>query len=372
MKYRFFHALLVLAALAPVSCTLDQEYRPGEVGPVSSLVAPEDGWYEELQSGAGASLTFSWSPAYAEDGMEPQYEVVFYSSPEGGEPVYRVDAGFNTSVAISHKELNKAASAAGIPTGESGSVYWAVIASRGIVESDVTVTPREIELTRLLGFETLPTEVYLTGEGTETGADLSAAYKAITGDEEGVFYFYHRLSAGKGFVFTSGKEEGYTTYTIVNGILDDQSTEPATVDADGIYKITLDFNIRAVTLEPVTNVLYNFADDHTRDMEYIGNGTWKLTDYTVKFLDKGYEEDRYHFRATIGGTEMVWGYEATDSSRPGTLTGSYFYIYERVWDGNRWAYPYKFMTDLNGATVDITVYMNGDVEHTTHVIDNIR
>lgn len=371
MKYSFFPTLLLAAALCPVSCTLDKEYRPGDVYPVSSLISPEDDTYIRLQSGSDASTTFEWSPAFAQDGMSPQYEVAFYGSPDG-EIVYRVDAGFNTSVSIAHKELNKAASAAGIPTGEDGSMYWAVVASRGISESAVTVTPRKLEVTRLLGFETIPAEVYITGEGSETGTDLSAAYKAIKSTEEGMFTFYHQLKAGQGFTFVDSKEADHTVYTIVNGILDDKSSTPATVSEDGIYKITLDFNVRGVTIEPITNVLYNFADDHTRNMDYIGNGTWKLTDYTVQFLDKGYEEDRYHFRATIGGTEMVWGYEASDSSRPGTLTGSYFYVYEYVWDGNRWAYPYKFMTDLNGATVDITVYMNGDVDHTTHIIDNIR
>lgn len=371
MKYSFFYTLLLAAALCQVSCTLDKEYRPGDVSPVSSLISPEDGMYVRLQSGTGAATTFEWSPAYAQDGMDPQYEVVFYAS-EDGDIVYRVDAGFNTSVSIVHKELNKAASAAGIPTGEDGTMYWAVVASRGISESAVAVTPRKLEVTRLLGFETIPTEVYITGEGSETGSDLSAAYKAITGSEEGMFTFYHRLKAGQGFTFTSSKAAEHTTYTVVDGILDDQSSTPATVTEDGIYKISLDFNVRGISIEPITNVLYNFADDHTRNMDYIGNGTWKLSDYTVEFLDKGYEEDRYHFRATIGGTEMVWGYEATDSNRPGTLTGSYFYIYEHVWDGNRWAYPYKFMTDLNGSTVDITVCMNGDVDHPTHVIDNIR
>lgn len=372
MKYSFLYTVFLAAALCPVSCTLDQEYRPGDVSPVSSLIAPEDDVYIRLQSGADAATVFEWSPASAEDGMSPQYEVVFYSSPDGGEPAYRVDAGFNTSVSITHKDLNKAASAAGIPTGEDGTMYWAVIASRGITESAVTVKPRKIEITRLLGFEMIPTDVYITGEGTETGTDLSAACKAIAESEEGMFVFYHQLKAGQGFMFIDSKEENHTSYTIADGVLDDQSSVPATVAEDGIYKITLDFNVRGVTVEPVTNVLYNFADDHTRNMEYLGNGTWKLSDYTVEYLDKGYEEDRYHFRATVGGTEMVWGYEASDSNRPGSLTGTYFYIYEYVWDGNRWAYPYKFMEDLNGSTVDITVYMNGDVDHPTHVIDNIR
>ena len=380
MKYSFFPTLLLAAALCPVSCTLDKEYRPGDVYPVSSLISPEDDTYIRLQSGSDASTTFEWSPAFAQDGMSPQYEVAFYGSPDG-EIVYRVDAGFNTSVSIAHKELNKAASAAGIPTGEDGSMYWAVVASRGISESAVTVTPRKLEVTRLLGFETIPAEVYITGEGSETGTDLSAAYKAIKSTEEGMFTFYHQLKAGQGFTFVDSKDADHTVYTIVNGILDDKSSTPATVSEDGIYKITLDFNVRGVTIEPITNVLYNFAPrtEDNRSISYIGNGCWKMTDYPVVFKQESWGlDERYNFRATIDGVEHVWGYASSDSgTQSGEQPASYFYIYDYLYSSMTgtvpwYNYSFKFNTSLNGSTVDITVCMNGDNGYPTHIIDNIR
>lgn len=349
------------------SCTDNYKYRTGNVSPVEALMAPEDGYYIELESGASATTRFAWSPASAEDGSLPQYEVVFFRNPDG-EIVYRVDAASGTSVEITHKELNKAASAAGIPTGESGTVYWAVVASRGITESDVTVTPYTLEITRLLGFETIPAEIYITGEGSEGGSDLSGACKAIKGDEEGVFTLYHQLQAGKGYIFVDGTGDSRTSYTVTDGLLDDKSTTPATVDADGIYRISLDFNIKSFTIESVTGVIYNFADDHTKEMEYTGNGTWILENYECQYKDSGFEEDRYNFRATVGGVEMLWGYESGDSNRPGTDTGSYFYIHEYVYDGNRWQNPYKFAQKWDGTTVDITIYQNGDGDHPYHVV----
>lgn len=374
MRYTFFKVVFPLMAFLSVSCSLDMEYRPGGVSPVNSLMSPEDGFYVKLESSADATLEFSWSAATAEDGMAPQYEVVFYSSPQG-DVKYRVDAGFNTSLAISHKEINKAASAAGVATGETGYIYWAVMACRGINESGVVVEPRKIEVKRLLGFENIPAEIYITGEGSENGTDISAACKAIAEDEEGVFTLYHRLEAGKGFTFVSAKEGDYTTYTVTDGILDDQSTVPATVSESGIYKIHFDFNIKAVTFSPVSKVIFNFSPrtEDNRDMEYIGNGCWKMTDYPVAFREESWGDDeRYHFRATVDGSEYVWGYMASDSQRPGEMTGSYYNIYEYPYDGNVYAYPFKFHSDLDGRTIDITVLMNGDAEHPTHVIDNIR
>lgn len=381
MKYSFLYTVFLAAALCPVSCTLDQEYRPGDVSPVSSLIAPEDDVYIRLQSGADAATVFEWSPASAEDGMSPQYEVVFYSSPDGGEPAYRVDAGFNTSVSITHKELDNAAKYLGIGNGMDGTVYWAVVAVRGINESGVTLAPRRIELTRLNAFEVIPEEVYITGEGTECGTDISAAYRAIAEDEAGVFTFYHRLEAGQGFVFTSGKEGEYTTYTVADGILDDQSTEPATVSESAVYKITLDFNTRGITFEEVSRVLFNFAPrtEDNRDMSYVGNGCWKMTDYPVDFRQESWGlDERYNFRATIDGTEYVWGYASNDSgTQSGEQPSTYFYIYSYLYasisgDVPWYNYSFKFNTALNGSTVDITVCMNEDNGRPTHIIDNIR
>ena len=368
-----------LVALLPAiyACTDDMEYSTGRVNPVGMLTAPANGTYIELESASDAVTAFQWGPASAEDGFAPQYEIVFYGDSDGdGSPemdiVYRYDAGVSTTADVPHKELNKAAGAAGIPTGETGTMYWAVVANRGITQSEVVVEPYAIEVTRLLGFDDIPTDLYITGAGTEGGEDISASCRAIRDNEEGIFTFYHQLKAEQGFTFVDSRDADHRTYTVVDGILDDQSTEPATVSEDGIYKLTLDFNIRSISIEPVTNVIYNFADDHIRDMTYLGNGTWKLSDYEVRYKDSGFEEDRYNFRAMVGDTEMLWGYEAGDSQRPGSLTGSYFYIYEYVYSGNRWQNPYKFAESLNGATVDITVYMNGDVDHPIHVIDNIR
>ena len=179
MKRKFYiiYALAIIAGAA--GCSDKMVFRTGSVSPVESLITPEDGTYIELQSSSTATTEFRWSPAYAEDGNPPQYEVVFYSEPDG-EIVYRVDAGFSTSAGIPHKELNSAARAAGIETGADGTMYWAVVASRGITQSEVTVTPYSLEVTRLLGFEEIPEALYITGAGSEGGDDISAACKAIT------------------------------------------------------------------------------------------------------------------------------------------------------------------------------------------------
>ena len=102
--------------------------------------------------------------------------------------------------------------------------------------------------------------------------------------------FYQQLEAGKGFTFVSSKGDDRTTYTVVNGVLDDQSAEPATIDRSGVYRIKLDLNVRGITFEHIDRVEFNFAPrtEDNGNMEYIGNGCWKFSDYNVKFREESW------------------------------------------------------------------------------------
>ena len=198
---KILNILMAALVLTGISCSEDLEYKPGGVTPVQTLLLPADNYYVELQSASTATLRFSWEPALAADGQLPHYEVVFFGKP-GGEIVYRCDAGSSTSVDIVHKEINRIANAAGIDVGADGAVYWSVVSSRGVDTAPVVATPRRLELTRLLGFNVIPDQLFLTGEATEGGSDLeNACVGRKTGDGE--FTFYQQLEAGKGFTFVS-------------------------------------------------------------------------------------------------------------------------------------------------------------------------
>ena len=171
---KILNILMAALVLTGISCSEDLEYKPGGVTPVQTLLLPADNYYVELQSASTATLRFSWEPALAADGQLPHYEVVFFGKP-GGEIVYRCDAGSSTSVDIVHKEINRIANAAGIDVGADGAVYWSVVSSRGVDTAPVVATPRRLELTRLLGFNVIPDQLFLTGEATEGGSDLENA-----------------------------------------------------------------------------------------------------------------------------------------------------------------------------------------------------
>ena len=358
--------------LCGVSCTDDLKYQPGAVSPVQHLYSPQDKHYEELQSAASSNLEFSWETSYASDGQPVHYELAFYAHPDG-EIIHRHDAGFSNHCSLSHKEINIIAKEAGIEVGQSGDFYWSVIACRGLYEAQPKATPRCISVKRLLGFDIIPSSLYISGEGSENGVGVS---DAIIGRKtnDGEFVFYHRLTANKGFVFTDSQQAQHQIYTVENGILTDQSTIPATVGESGVYRISIDMNIRSIRFEYISRVMYNFAPrtEDNREMVYIGNGCWKLSDYKVNFKEEGWGlDERYNFHPFIDGVEYVWAGKKGNDSRPAETGGIEYKIEtESLFTGDNYGpEKFKFHESFNKKTVDITLIMSGSAEYNTHTIE---
>src|SRR5690606_40794411 len=138
------------------------------------------------------------------------YEVVFYKETDLEKTVYRIvseKGGKELYAAISHLDINRAAAAAGIPTGETGTIYWAVASWRGVT-SAVSAKKNKLTVKRLEGFEVIPDAVFITGEATETGSDISQAL-SLTKTDDGKFEIYTRLKNEGGYRFvdrTTGEE----------------------------------------------------------------------------------------------------------------------------------------------------------------------
>ena len=193
--------------------------------------------------------------------------------------------------------------------------------------------------------------------------------------------FYGGLGAGKtafirGLAAGLGIQEPVTspTYTVVNGVLNDQSAEPATIDRSGVYRIKLDLNVRGITFEHIDRVEFNFAPrtEDNGNMEYIGNGCWKFSDYNVKFREESWGLDqRYNFHPVFDGVTYVWAGTKGNDSSPSALSGAEYYILtENLFTGDAYGpEKFKFHSDFNGKKVDITLIMSGDVENCTHVIE---
>lgn len=387
MKTKIFTTLMIAAtSLLTVSCTSDMEYKDVDITPVSQLYLPADGQNVQLVASSTASTFFEWETALAEDGNSPLYEVIFDKADgDFSKPVYTLtsdDNGKRNFATITHKVLDKIGQLAGLGNGETGTIKWTVVSSRGINQKLATES-RTFNLTRLVGFSELPSEVFITGEGTEGGTDLSNALQ-MSSTESGVYEIFTRLEANKNYYFVDAKtgspRQFYISDTSIKEATDGNAK--STVDATAIYRITMDFNIASVSMQKVVSVGWFFSPDNKVDipLEYQGNGIWVGQGQTPFHQESWGRDERYKFEMVLDkdGTQTTvhWGptNPSLDSRPSDSQTEDYFYMQEwpvSQWD-NKWKLHGKFDSGTNGGlTTKFTFILNasGHYRHTVEFGD---
>jgi len=367
--------ILFVVMLTMVGCKSDDmEYHDPGVNPVEALYAPINNQILKLSSEPTASLLFQWSPGYAQDGQAVIYEVVFYKASDKENPVYRIPAvePGRPYLTISHIDINKACAMAGIPTGETGSVFWSVVSWRG-VSSAACTQKNELIVTRLEGFEVIPENVYITGTGSEAGTELSNAI-IMQKIEAGKFEIYTELDSDGEFFFVDRLTVDAERYYIDSdgNFTDANNNETSTIDTKGVYRITLDFTNKGLTVTKITKMGLWFCPSNavTIDMAYVGLGVWSGTG-DVEFKQEGWGRDqRYKFQLeTDKGTMQIGTLNGTDSDPNADSPASYYYVklLDRV---DQWDDKWKFAAEMDMANVTIALHMQGGAPYTHTVKKN--
>ncbi|MDR0510931.1 MAG: SusE domain-containing protein [Rikenellaceae bacterium] len=363
MKRLFGPAFVLVAAIALAACVKDTKYDEQSVVPVSKLKTPNADQTEQILNTASARMYFEWEEPAP---FVQSYEVVFCRNADGSGELYRCMAdnnGMKPSATIAHSVISNIAALAGIAVGGSGDVYWSVLTRRGRGEAAMNGAARKLTLVRYGGvIDNVPLRLFLTGEGSEGGTDVTLAAKFFeTGD--GKFEVYTRLSAGDTFRFVNRNTQGdCRTFSIDPSGLLSESDEGSTVASTGVYRIRVDFNTLATSTEEISEVKYHSHNPGmTRvdvAMTYDGGGVWSIPNATIQFGDS-----RYSFLTTVDGATEIWGANSRDNSTPAALEGDYFNIYPRPVGtlSDDWDHTWKFMSILNGQTTrKIVVDMSGD------------
>lgn len=335
-----------------------------DVSSVESLYAPESGVDYDLDP-AGEDIAFLWSAATAADEGLVVYEVVFdRETGDFSHPVYRVcsDAkGLKTSALITHKQLNKAAAAAGAAAGETITLRWSVSSSKGDGRM-ISSESRLITVKRLNGFVDIPAQLFMSGDGAESGQQFLPL-------SDGEFEIFTHLKGGVPFSFVSALSGASQTYSLDGEIL--VADGSSTVPDDGEYRIVVDFNSAAVTCSRIESFDLYFSPygSPLGEFVYQGFGVWKSTKTTINLKEESYGlEERYKFRVTCeNGIELWYGSASLDNNPPTSTTSADYYNLYLLSTENIWDYTYKFNHDLNGQDVDITVKMQAPGVY-THTI----
>ncbi|NTS42579.1 SusE domain-containing protein [Flavisolibacter sp. BT320] len=366
----------LLLAVTFGSCKKDDRDINMNITEVSAIYAPVDNVFVKLEPATSASVVFEWEQAKAEDGSLVMYEVAF--DKEGGDfsaPIYKMSSdgnGVQNKLTLSHKDLNRIANFSGIQSLSTGKLRWTVLASKGTNVKKATIS-RIIEVERPAGFAEIPTEVYLTGSGTEAGADLASAIK-MKSTGPGVFEIYTQLKPGNyGFV---NKITGTPNNYQVQGTFLKEGAGVATpTTTPKVYRIELDFNNAAVKMTEITKVGYWFAPRNAieADLNYAGNGVFKAENVKVEFRQESWGRDeRYKFRMNLkaaDGTESVedWASVNRDNSRPTTTTPAAWYnvVKQNV---NQWDYTFKFPAEADMKNVDMFLNFKPDAAYNHQII----
>jgi len=354
--------VMLLALVITSSCKKENKPLDLHLSPVGSLIAPNDHADMKLDPTSSASVLFKWEAASTEDGGLILYEVAF--DKENGDfsnPVYKVlsdGAGVQKQLTLTHKDLNKIANSAGIPSSSSGKLKWTVIASKS-THAEPAGTSRTLQLERPAGFAENPTELYITGSATEGGTDLSKALK-FKKSEDGVFEIYTSLKAGD-YVLTDKNTDGGRTYYIDNGILK-EGNNPITVSgAEQVYRLNFDFtSATAKSLEIESIGLYMSAyGKEIGTLNYIGNGTFEASDIAVEFyqFDWGRDE-RYKFVFHTATADEYMGSVNVNNDPPAGKPASYFYLVPV--SNAQWDNTYKFDPSADKKHVKVDVMLHSD------------
>lgn len=360
------------------ACEDETSFDDVNVTAVAQFYEPADERYTVLQS--SGSLYFEWEPAHAEDNSVVYYDVLF-DTPDGdfSNPLYTVtsdDSGLSAGATLTHKTLNKILSLMGVKPAAEGTLKWTVRSNRGL-NFMVAETSRTLTMVRINSVDDLEGGVlYITGEGAEAGQ----AFKTV---ETGVYEIYTQLEANQGYHFACELGGETRNFVVLDGEGSFQESFDGAVDATvsetSVYRITLDFDAAAATLEKISELdLVVSYSLRTTELTYAGTGTWAITDYNVQLTETSWGfDERYKFVFTIDGEEEHWGQLGPHyDDRPSIDREGYRDMAPTdggQWGGSQFKFPEELCDadDLDHYTADVTVYMTPDGNY-THEFTNIH
>jgi len=258
---------------------------------------------------AASNVEFAWNPATTDSGFLVTYQfLLMQDGSDLSDPLYSsasAESGKATYINVPQERLDEALSSAGLNSGESLDLTWAVIAT---AQQNTAISSRAISITRF-DFPDTPEKLYIAGTATEVGDNpengilLRRLFNA-NGDPINKYEGYTSLSSSGTFSFY-GFQNRSLVFGGSNGTIS-AGGAAITPERTTTYRIRVDFINSTYELQPVTwsivgNVITNGWGGDVA-MTYQGNGTWAIT-YEFIDADPGDPNDRFIFRAN-----QDWGF----------------------------------------------------------------
>jgi hypothetical protein len=372
MKYIFL-PLIAATLLIFNSCSDDYQLSVDFSVP-TELTSPQK---VELNVTSSNHIVLSWSGGGATDQSYVIYEVLFDKKDgDFSDPIEKKqsDFGAQPKLTLTHADLNTIARKSGIKPGETGSLSWTVITSKG---GDIKATDlkKDIEVTRGDGIDNMPDNLYLYGSATENGGSEGLKFRQAS---EGVYEIYTTLPQNGKIYFRSSTAADATNYYIdkSDNKLKEYEGDTEVTAFTNPCKITVNFNTLSMSISaPLNDIKVVWiqtwlpVDEVHTNFVYEGKGIFRLSDCTfaIPYRHPGWPEgqyvsdERYYFQVLFGNDWWHWRRMPNISeNQPGANEPlSFFEINTTApWAGDQWTGGWKLRSDLWNKAVDIVIDTN--------------
>jgi len=348
----------------------------------STLLAPSDSVNIALNIDSTGTVAFKWSMLPGNQSNVKYYILFDKEGTKFSNPIDSIladNSGSATQATISDQILDSIAGGVGIAQKKSGKIYWAVDA---ITSSKVITTVASyITVQRPTGLGTVPDSLYLTGDATEGGADITNAiqFKKV---KNGLFESVTSLKSGT-YSIVSGKTSNARQYYFKDSVLYRGDTPMEYNGATSPVLLRIDFN-NTVGLQKIISsaqivCVANMVTIAT--LQYQSNHVFVATNALFNFLVPGgpgapswlgWVEQRYKFMLQTDNGQEWFGSPFNDnmdaSSDPvidpvynpdpnGGQPAGYFRVYN-VDPNDYWGGCYKFSDSFNGHPFNLKLDFN--------------
>ncbi|MDB5020923.1 MAG: SusE outer membrane protein, partial [Pedobacter sp.] len=292
--------------------------------------------------------------------MDGDFSKPLFSYPSEGNGLYN-------RLSLSHTELNKIASIAGIESLAAGKIKWTVRSSKGVnVQQSAEI--RTLELERPAGFSEIPADLYLTGAASEGGDDLTKAIQ-FKKTATGVFEVYTEIKPGA-YHFAERNAGTPKTFSVEG----DNLKNGGSVDYTGakkVYRIQVDFNTASVSYTEIVSIGLFFSADNKVifNLPYTSNGLFVAPNQPVVFHQESWGRDeRYKFQVNVkkadGAAAVEWMGSTNRDNQAATADTPPSYFNVVPVDNSQYDFSFKFNHAADNHNVDLVLKLNAESSYT--------
>nr|WP_321406381.1 SusE domain-containing protein [uncultured Carboxylicivirga sp.] len=227
-------------------------------------------------------IVFNWNEASSSENYGVYYTVFIDSlnATDASSPILSfksLESGKSTSATLTNLELNDALYMAGFKAGEALELKWTVVANclskSTSAEDEMTITRYDDD------------KLFIAGAATEAGDNISSAIlmKRLfngAGEKLKLYESYTELTSGDGFMVYNGRSQNAIAYGLDSEGKLVRDGEAITVDEDGVYQISIDFDAMSISFYKIDRLALigsplagGWGSDEA--LTYQGMGVWQ-------------------------------------------------------------------------------------------------